>query len=143
MREAPNLERTVRGIHTIDGGSRPLPVWHVFRASASDYSWWSIIDRLLYKSTSESTKRLLILAPQSPAFNVLATLTLQSVLHWPGRKITLQGFEVKGHFGIPFQYSIPVFHSSIPFQYCIALPLLYAEKVEPTCTLRTVRASCL
>ena len=50
VREAPNLERTVRGlgIHTIDGGSRPLPVWHVFRASASDYSWWSIIDRLLY-----------------------------------------------------------------------------------------------
>ena len=48
---------------------------------------------------------------------LLATLTLQSVLHWPGRKITLQGFEVKGHFGIPFQYSIPVsipvFHSSI------------------------------
>ena len=48
MREAPNLERKVRGIHTIDGGSRPLPVWYAFRASASDYSWWSIIDYLLY-----------------------------------------------------------------------------------------------
>jgi len=44
VREAPNLERTVRGIHTIDGGSRPLPVCYVFRASAYDYSWWSIID---------------------------------------------------------------------------------------------------
>jgi len=47
VREAPNLERMVRAIHTIDGGSRPLPVWYVFRASASDYSWWLIIDRLL------------------------------------------------------------------------------------------------
>ena len=36
VREAPHLERTVKGIHTIDGGSRQLPVW------------WSIIDRLLY-----------------------------------------------------------------------------------------------
>ena len=35
VREAPNLER-------------PLPVWYVFRASASDYSWWSISDHLLY-----------------------------------------------------------------------------------------------
>jgi len=48
VREAPNLERKVRGIHTIEGGSRPLPVWYVFCASASDYSWWSIIDCLLY-----------------------------------------------------------------------------------------------
>jgi len=35
------LERTVRGIHTIDGGSRPFPVLYVVRASA-------IVDRLLY-----------------------------------------------------------------------------------------------
>ena len=48
MREAPNLERTVREIHAIHEGSRPLPVLYVFRASASDYSWWSIIDGLLY-----------------------------------------------------------------------------------------------
>jgi len=32
VREVPNLECTVRGIHTIDGGSHPLPVWYVFRA---------------------------------------------------------------------------------------------------------------
>jgi len=38
----------VRGIHAINGGSRPLPVPYVFCASASDYSWWSIIDGLLY-----------------------------------------------------------------------------------------------
>jgi len=44
VREVPNLECTVRGIHTIDGGSHPLPVPYVFRASASNYSWWSIID---------------------------------------------------------------------------------------------------
>ena len=49
MREAPNLERTVRGIHTIDGGSHPLPVPYVFHASVSDYSWWSIIDHLLHQ----------------------------------------------------------------------------------------------
>jgi len=48
VREAPKLERTVRGIHTIDGGSRPLPAWYIFRASVSDYSWWLIIDRLLF-----------------------------------------------------------------------------------------------
>ena len=36
------------GIHTIDGGSHLLPVPYVFCASASDYSWWSIIDGLLY-----------------------------------------------------------------------------------------------
>ena len=34
----------MRVIHTIDGGSCPLPVPYVFSASASDYSWWSIID---------------------------------------------------------------------------------------------------
>ena len=55
VREAPNLERTVKGIHTIDGGSRPLPVWYVFRASASDYSGWSIIDRLLYLHQFQQT----------------------------------------------------------------------------------------
>jgi len=38
MREAPNLERRVRGIHTID--AHALPVTHVFCTSASDYSWW-------------------------------------------------------------------------------------------------------
>jgi len=48
VREAPNLKRKVRGIHTIEGGSHPLLVWYVFRASVSDYSWWLIIDRLLY-----------------------------------------------------------------------------------------------
>jgi len=47
VREAPNLERTVRGIHTIDEGSHPLSVSYVFRASAFDYSWLSIIDCLL------------------------------------------------------------------------------------------------
>jgi len=26
---------TVRGIHTIDGGSRPLPVWYIFHVSPS------------------------------------------------------------------------------------------------------------
>ena len=53
VREAPKLERTVRGIHTIDGGSRPLPVWYVFRASPSGYWWWSIIDCLLYYLCSQ------------------------------------------------------------------------------------------
>jgi len=47
VREAPNLECTVRGIHTIDEGSCPLSVSYVFHASASDYSWLSIIDCLL------------------------------------------------------------------------------------------------
>jgi len=42
------MECKVRGMHTIDGGSRPLPVWYVFHTSASDYSRWSIIDCLLY-----------------------------------------------------------------------------------------------
>jgi len=32
MREAPTLECTVRGTHTIDGWSRPLSVTYVFRA---------------------------------------------------------------------------------------------------------------
>ena len=48
MREAPNLERMVRGIRTIDRGSRPLPVSYVFHASMSDYWLWLIIDHLLY-----------------------------------------------------------------------------------------------
>ena len=59
MREAPNFERTVRGIHTIDGGSRPLSVSYVFRASPSDYS---IIDRLLYR----------LLSPKGPSVSPAA-----------------------------------------------------------------------
>jgi len=49
MREAPNLEHTVRGIHTIGGGSHPLLVSYVLCASTSYSSWWSIIDHLLYQ----------------------------------------------------------------------------------------------
>ena len=48
LREAPNLEHMVRGIHTVDGGSCPLPLSYAFCASVSDYSWWSIIDGLLF-----------------------------------------------------------------------------------------------
>ena len=44
VREAPNLSRTVRWIHTVDGGSHPLPVLYAFHTSTSNYSWWPIID---------------------------------------------------------------------------------------------------
>jgi len=45
MREAPNLERTVRG----STGSHPLLVSYIFCTSAFYSSWWSIIDHLLYQ----------------------------------------------------------------------------------------------
>ena len=44
MRETPNVERTLRGINTIDGGSRPLPV------ASADYS-----SLITYYSSSESS----------------------------------------------------------------------------------------
>jgi len=39
--------RMVRWIHTIAGGSHPLPVLYAFCTSVSDYSWWLIIDKFL------------------------------------------------------------------------------------------------
>ena len=51
MREAPNLEHTVREIHTINGGSHPLLVSYIFCAGVSYYSWWSITDHSPAQST--------------------------------------------------------------------------------------------
>jgi len=48
VRETPNFGCIVRWVHTINGGSCPLPVLYAFHASASDYSWWPIIDNFHY-----------------------------------------------------------------------------------------------
>ena len=82
---------------------------------------------ITYKTSSESTKTLLMLALISPTFHVLAILTLQSGLYWqipvfshsyPSTYtleklhicyydlIILLDFKVKGHSSIPFQFSI-------------------------------------
>jgi len=75
MGEAPNLECTVRGIHTIDRGSRLLSVLYVFRASASDYSWWSIIVHLLHqhKALGISSKITNVVLPST--LNMLSYIT--------------------------------------------------------------------
>jgi len=39
MKETPNFGHMVRWIHTIDGGSHPLPVLYAFCTSMSNYSW--------------------------------------------------------------------------------------------------------
>ena len=54
------LKRTRPGIYTIDGGSDPLLVSYVFHASRADYSWWSIIDYLLYIASRKSVEWVLL-----------------------------------------------------------------------------------
>ena len=57
MREAPNLESTVRGIHTIDGGSHPLLVSYFVLAHHTIHGGRSLI-------TYSTSTKYLILVPK-------------------------------------------------------------------------------
>jgi len=57
MREAPNLERTVRGIRTIDGGSHPLLVSYFALAHHTIHGGRSL-------STYSTSTKYLILGPK-------------------------------------------------------------------------------